>query len=74
MLCRVWSEVLGLEGIGVDDPFLDLGGDSLRASRIITRIVETFHVELPVQALFDAPTIARAAAVIARHRGRAVGG
>ncbi len=53
----MWREVLGVERIGVHDSFFDLGGHSLKATRVLARVRDTFQVELPVRALLEAPTI-----------------
>jgi hypothetical protein len=50
--------------VGIHDDFFDLGGHSLLAIQIISRAANTFHVYLPVHALFENPTIARLAAQI----------
>jgi len=63
-LAKIWSDVLSVEQVGIQDNFLDLGGHSLAATRIISRVIETYGVEVPVQSLFDAPTIAKMASVI----------
>ena len=63
-LARIWAEVLCLDKVGVDDNFFDLGGHSLAASRIISRVINAFGKELPIKALFDAPSVAEMAAVI----------
>ncbi|HMY74787.1 MAG TPA: amino acid adenylation domain-containing protein, partial [Blastocatellia bacterium] len=60
-LAAIWSEVLELEPIGVNDHFLELGGNSLRAMRICVRAGRAFGVDLPPRLLFDAPTIAQMA-------------
>jgi len=68
-LATVWREVLHMKEIGVRDNFFDLGGNSLVAVQIISRIRECSNVELPMSALFDAPTIsALAQQVCARQR------
>lgn len=54
---RIWAEVLERRRIGIDDSFLDLGGDSLRAMQIVSRVRHAFGVDLGVRALFDAPTV-----------------
>jgi acyl carrier protein len=59
--------VLELEQVGVHDHFLELGGDSLVAIRILSRVVKTFRVELSIQALLDAPTVAQMAELIVPH-------
>ncbi|WP_328967341.1 non-ribosomal peptide synthetase [Streptomyces sp. NBC_00239] len=53
----IWAEALERERIGIDDAFLDLGGDSLRAMWIVSRVRQAFGVDLEVRALFDAPTV-----------------
>jgi amino acid adenylation domain-containing protein len=67
-LVRIWSEVVRFDRIGIDDNFLDLGGHSLAASRIISRIIKTFALDLPLKALFDSPTVAKMAEVIAQNQ------
>ena len=56
-LADMWSELLGLEEVGVQDDFFDLGGHSLTATQLISRIRDAFDFEVPIQAIFDAPTI-----------------
>ena len=63
-LTSIWSEVLSVDPIGIDDNFFDLGGHSLAASRVISRVIQAFKLDLPLVALFDAPTVAEMAKVI----------
>ncbi|HEY9404139.1 MAG TPA: amino acid adenylation domain-containing protein, partial [Pyrinomonadaceae bacterium] len=69
-LARIWTEVLGLERVGVNDRFFDLGGHSLIATRLITRVRDAFAVDLPLRSLFDAPTVAGQAIAIAQRKAR----
>ncbi len=63
-LAEIWSEVLSLPGVGVEDHFFELGGHSLLAARAIARIHDTLGRRLPARALFDAPTIERLAVLL----------
>ena len=64
-LADLWREVLGVESIGIDDDFFDLGGDSLLATRVIAWIQHSFGVRLEVRGLFEASTVAAMATLIA---------
>ena len=56
-LARIWSEVLGVERIGVRDSFFDLGGHSLLATQVLMRVREAFQIEVPLRNLFATPTV-----------------
>lgn len=60
----IWTRILGIEHIGVQDSFFDLGGDSLLALRLVTRIEEQIGVNLPLATLIHEPTITHMAALI----------
>jgi amino acid adenylation domain-containing protein len=57
-LAAIWRQVLDLRQVGSDDNFFWLGGHSLLATQIMSRIRESFQVELPVRSLFESPTLA----------------
>ncbi|MBF2002242.1 MAG: amino acid adenylation domain-containing protein [Synechococcales cyanobacterium M58_A2018_015] len=57
-IAAIWAEVLHQDSIGVDDSFFELGGNSLLATRINSRLRQTFQLDLPLQILFEKPTIA----------------
>jgi acyl carrier protein len=57
----IWSELLGVGQVGIHDSFLDLGGDSLLATRLIARMRQAFGLELPVRLFFEASTVAELA-------------
>ncbi|MEE8525380.1 MAG: amino acid adenylation domain-containing protein [Thermoanaerobaculia bacterium] len=68
LVVGIWSEVLGLDRVGVMDNFFDLGGHSLLATQVTSRLRSSLAVELPLRDLFEAPTIAQLAARIDRAR------
>ena len=62
ILTGIWSQVLGIQDLGVHDNFFDLGGHSLLATQVLSRIRRQFGVDLPLRILFDQPTVAELAA------------
>jgi amino acid adenylation domain-containing protein/non-ribosomal peptide synthase protein (TIGR01720 family) len=60
-LAEIWQEILKIGDFSVHDSFFDLGGHSLMATQVVSRIRNTFEITLPLRALFEAPTVAQLA-------------
>jgi acyl carrier protein len=58
ILAGIWSNVLQVKGVGVQDNFFDLGGHSLLATQVTAGIRDIFHVEIPLRSIFEKPTVA----------------
>jgi len=58
VIASIWADVLGVERVGLQDNFFALGGHSLLATRVLARIVDAMGIEVPLAALFEAPTVA----------------
>lgn len=66
MLADIWSEILGVEKVGIYDNFFALGGHSLMVTQVVNRIWETFQVKLAIRSVFDSPTVAALTRTIAQ--------
>ncbi|HXA86036.1 MAG TPA: condensation domain-containing protein, partial [Candidatus Dormibacteraeota bacterium] len=62
VLAGLWADVLKLERVGIQDNFFAIGGHSLLAAQVISRVRETFGADLPIRILFESPTISTFAA------------
>jgi NAD(P)-dependent dehydrogenase (short-subunit alcohol dehydrogenase family)/acyl carrier protein len=72
-IAELWQEVLGLERVGRRDNFFDLGGHSLIATQIMSRLRDAFQIELAIEQLFKAPTVAGLAEHVEAVRWAALG-
>ena len=64
ILAGLWMQLLGVDHVGVNSNFFELGGHSLLATQLVSRLLEVFHVELPLRELFTSPTISELAQTI----------
>lgn len=64
VIASIWATILGVEQIGIHDNFFDLGGHSLKATRVMSRISQAFGLNLPVRTLFETPTLSSLASAI----------
>jgi phthiocerol/phenolphthiocerol synthesis type-I polyketide synthase E len=72
-LLQIWRGLFGIEEPGLEDSFLDLGGDSLLATRLAVQVRRAFQVELPLQAVYRLPTVAELAVAVRAAREAAPG-
>ena len=71
VLTDLWSEVLGVERVGINDDFFTLGGHSLLATQLLSRVQKIFRVDLPLRKLFETPTVLGLADALALAYGDA---
>ena len=72
-VATLWAQALGLEAIGVEDDFFDLGGDSITAVQLTTATQRWLDAPIPLAALFDAPTVAAMSARLEADHAAALG-
>jgi acyl carrier protein len=72
-LAQIWSEVLSIDQVGINDNFFDLGGHSLAATRVVSQVLKQFRIKVPLQLLFQSPTVAEMAAVITERQAKKLG-
>ena len=59
VMVKLWAEVMGIDEVGTDDDFSELGGDSIQAAQIVSKVNNTFSLKSPLKILFEAPTVAK---------------
>ncbi|MGD0561193.1 MAG: condensation domain-containing protein, partial [Streptosporangiaceae bacterium] len=64
ILCDLYAQILGLEQVGIDDSFFDLGGDSLAATRLVARVRAALGTEMEITQVFETPAVADLAAAL----------
>ena len=69
ILAALWTDILGIDRVGVHDHFFELGGDSLRATQIANRLHKAFLTQLSVRDFFERPTVASQAEYIVQVLG-----
>jgi len=63
-LAHIWQDLLGVDSIGLDENYFDLGGDSSLAVHMFAQVEEVFKIKLPLATLYDAPTIGELARIL----------
>jgi acyl carrier protein len=72
-MAEIWAQVLNLDQVGINDNFFELGGHSLLATQVISRVINSFRVKVPLKSLFQAPTVADMAVVIVQNQAEKAG-
>ncbi len=72
-LGQIWANILSLDRVGIHDNFFDLGGHSLAATRVVSQVIKQFQLVLPLQSLFQSPTVATMATVITASQAKKLG-
>ena len=70
VIAAVWQEILGFDSVGCDDAFVELGGDSLHAIPMVSRLEEIFHTKVPIRALVTENTVRKLAAYLVKTEGK----
>jgi acyl carrier protein len=73
-IADLWEELLGIERVGVNDDFYELGGHSLTATQLVSRLRDLFEVTVPVQQFLAEPTVASLAEKVVQHQAERLDG
>ncbi|GAB4215713.1 MAG: hypothetical protein OHK0022_55960 [Roseiflexaceae bacterium] len=68
-IAAIWQQLLGIERVGVHDNFFELGGHSLLITQLLNKLTKTYGVDLALRSLFEQPTVAGMAALVAQALG-----
>ena len=69
LLGDIWKEVIGLDDLGTGENFFEIGGHSLSATQVVSRICSIFSIDLPIRALFECPTLKELGARVSAELG-----
>ncbi|HSP78622.1 MAG TPA: SDR family NAD(P)-dependent oxidoreductase, partial [Myxococcaceae bacterium] len=67
-IAELWQELLGIEQVGIHDDFFELGGHSLLGTQMVSRVRESFQVDVPLRAVFETPTVEGVALAVVQGR------
>jgi acyl carrier protein len=70
VLSTLWASSLGIEKVAIEDDFFELGGASVVATQIVSRLRQMFQMDLPAILLFETPTIEKLARYMIEHEAR----
>ena len=73
LITEIWQELLGIEMVGINDDFFELGGHSLMASQMVSRLNNTFGIQVPLQKIFQTRTIKEISVIIEEELGKTLG-
>jgi long-chain acyl-CoA synthetase len=71
-IAAIWMEVLGISPVGVDDNFLDLGGTSLTAAQVLSRIYRVFDADVSMRSFLESPTLAGLALAVVHNNAKRI--
>ena len=71
-LADIWENLLEIEQVGIHDNFFEMGGHSLKAMQVVSRIHDTFQIDFPLRQLFASPTIAEVATIIVQIQSEGI--
>lgn len=66
-ILEIWTQILGIDGLGVDDPYFELGGDSLHAMPLIAKLREEFKIDIPLRIVYSHDTVAKMAEFVVEN-------